>query len=126
MKKGLKSFLIVLIFALTSPLFIYAQEAPATPVDDPIITITQSELTQIITKYVNDAVDKAVAIAIKEERAKNIDLQLQLDKLGLDYKALDKEYSNYKKAAKRNYWLIGASSFTVGAGISLAFTLLLK
>ena len=114
-----KSIIVAIVFLMISP-FAFSQSNSTTPTtSDDLITISQSKLIEIITARVNKAVDEAVAVAVKEERAKNIALQEKLDLTILDKETLNNEFKTYRKSAVQTHWIVGVVSFSTGMLLAL-------
>jgi hypothetical protein len=138
-KKVVSVCVLSLFLGFLSPLFSQNDLVLNLPPENPAITLTQEELTIILTDAIDKAVTQAVGIAVKPLELQINDLTTQVNLLKIDnaaktdqisndaisLKNLANDFTDFKKKTISDEILIGGISVSIGVGIGILIDMFL-
>jgi len=123
---------IFLVFMLSLPLFAQKQTIPPLPenytVAEGYLLISEKDVEEVVNEEValkiDNAVKEAVAIAVKEEQKKNIDLQMRYDGAVDTVVSQANKIKDIERTKLRDILIWSGGSFAVGTVLGIVLSLL--
>jgi hypothetical protein len=113
----IKTLIIALILSIGFIAPLYSTELSEAPLlkEEPLtFSFTEDELRQYLEDAISTAVNEAVAVAIKEERTKVIDLETSIKIKDIDTDVIKTEFENFKKDNLKTLFIFTTVGFAVG------------